>query len=111
VGKLQNRDGFRICGRGRTVASAECGHVTEVWRHSSQRGQGAEPLVRARPPEAESLLSMFIQRGERFMYRYLSDSPPGLYPAICFRGSMKLSGGTIDEARRLLLTATIHPYF
>ena len=38
------------------MASAEHEPIMEVWGQSPQRGQGAEPLVRRSPPEAESIL-------------------------------------------------------
>ena len=49
--------GWRGQWLGGTMASAEHEPIMGVWGQSSQRGPGAEPLVRGtKPPEAESIL-------------------------------------------------------
>ena len=43
--------------------------ITGVWGQSPQRGSGAEPLVGgqgAKPPEAESVSSIFIKKDQKF---------------------------------------------
>jgi len=53
------------------MATVEYEPIMGVWGQSPQHGPGTEPLVRrAKPPEAESFLSIFIQIGsQKFMIK------------------------------------------
>jgi len=62
---------------GQDMASAEREPILGVSGRSSQRGRGAEPLVRgqeAKPPEAEAFYLLFAQRSRDSNYAPFRDS-------------------------------------